>query len=478
MSAGIAAPRPSVRVRLPSTCSRSASVRATLSSRWAERRDKVSRSQAVSSQFSSTVDNLRWLSSAGRSRNALAQPWRLCCRSRALATITAALALSSPGFSCGIQRRGFPRDGQVQVNPIQQRARQLVAVALHHVRCAGAACRWVRQDIHRGTGSSPPPTETVPETARDPWPGKSRMCPDSKGSRKTSNTLRSNSGSSSRNSTPWWARVISPGCGFEPPPTSAGPEAEWWGWRNGLCGQWLKRHATGDGLNRCHFQRFAFGQRRQQPRQTTRQQRFPGSRWPAEQQVMSARRRNQQCPFGRQLSLHFIQVGIGLAGVEQPVGDVRLDRRMPVEMRNGLQQMIHSNHFQPRRQARFLGIRPWHHQRIARPCAPPKPPAIHRAQPGPRRTMPTPQTLHIIQRQRRHLHTRRQNPKAIARSKRPPSLGRSAGARFSVMRRAGNCSPGIDDRTAHPVLASPSPPPRAGRPWSAMAGRWPDGLRQ
>ena len=43
----------------------------------------------------------------------------------------------------------------------------------------------------------------------------------SKGSLITSNTLRLNSGSSSRKSTPLWARLISPGCGLVLPPTKA-----------------------------------------------------------------------------------------------------------------------------------------------------------------------------------------------------------------------------------------------------------------
>jgi hypothetical protein len=30
-----------------------------------------------------------------------------------------------------------------------------------------------------------------------------------------------NSGSSSKNNTPWWAKEISPGCGLPPPPTRA-----------------------------------------------------------------------------------------------------------------------------------------------------------------------------------------------------------------------------------------------------------------
>ena len=49
--------------------------------------------------------------------------------------------------------------------------------------------------------------------------------PDSSGSRRVSSTLRSNSGNSSRNTTPWWASEISPGRGGLPPPTSATAEA-------------------------------------------------------------------------------------------------------------------------------------------------------------------------------------------------------------------------------------------------------------
>ena len=43
--------------------------------------------------------------------------------------------------------------------------------------------------------------------------------PSSSGWRSTSSVVRLNSGSSSRNSTPLWARLISPGVGVEPPPT-------------------------------------------------------------------------------------------------------------------------------------------------------------------------------------------------------------------------------------------------------------------
>ena len=47
------------------------------------------------------------------------------------------------------------------------------------------------------------------------------MRPLSSGSRNTSSTLRSNSGNSSRNSTPWWASEISPGRESLPPPARA-----------------------------------------------------------------------------------------------------------------------------------------------------------------------------------------------------------------------------------------------------------------
>ena len=51
----------------------------------------------------------------------------------------------------------------------------------------------------------------------------------SSGCRSTSSTLRPNSGSSSRNSTPLWASDTSPGRGDCPPPISAACEIVWCG---------------------------------------------------------------------------------------------------------------------------------------------------------------------------------------------------------------------------------------------------------
>ena len=59
------------------------------------------------------------------------------------------------------------------------------------------------------------------------------MWPVSSGSRRASSAARGNSGSSSKNNTPWWASEISPGRGGDPPPTSATALAVWWGWRVG-----------------------------------------------------------------------------------------------------------------------------------------------------------------------------------------------------------------------------------------------------
>ena len=57
--------------------------------------------------------------------------------------------------------------------------------------------------------------------------------PSSRGWRRASSTSRWNSGSSSRNSTPLWAREISPGRSSGPPPARAAAEAVWWGARKG-----------------------------------------------------------------------------------------------------------------------------------------------------------------------------------------------------------------------------------------------------
>ena len=57
----------------------------------------------------------------------------------------------------------------------------------------------------------------------------------SSGCRSTSSTDLGSSGISSMKRTPLWAKLISPGWGFWPPPTSATGEMVWCGALNGLC---------------------------------------------------------------------------------------------------------------------------------------------------------------------------------------------------------------------------------------------------
>ena len=57
--------------------------------------------------------------------------------------------------------------------------------------------------------------------------------PSSRGWRRVSRASLENSGSSSRKSTPLWAREISPGRGLEPPPAIPMADTVWWGERKG-----------------------------------------------------------------------------------------------------------------------------------------------------------------------------------------------------------------------------------------------------
>ena len=66
--------------------------------------------------------------------------------------------------------------------------------------------------------------------------------PSSNGWRIKSSVSFRNSGISSRNSTPLWAREISPGLGLEPPPASPALDTVWWGERNG---RWVTRGLLG-----------------------------------------------------------------------------------------------------------------------------------------------------------------------------------------------------------------------------------------
>ncbi|MNQ81193.1 hypothetical protein D3C85_962020 [compost metagenome] len=130
---------------------------------------------------------------------------------------------------------------------------------------------------------------------------------------------------------------------------------------------------------------------------------------------------NQQRPLGRNLALHFIQVGIGFAGMEQAIGGIGLDGRVTIEMRDRFQQVIHRNHLQSGGQASLLGIRPRHHQRasgLARREGRRQYPANRPHLTG---KCQLSQALHIIEGQRRYLHAGRQDSQGY-RQVEPPAI--------------------------------------------------------
>ncbi len=101
----------------------------------------------------------------------------------------------------------------------------------------------------------------------------------SSGWRRVSRFLLPNSGSSSRKRIPRWARLISPGLGQRPPPTSPAWLMVWWGERKGRRAH--QRFAVGQGaghrVDARDVQRFAEGQPGQDRGQRPRQQRLAGA---------------------------------------------------------------------------------------------------------------------------------------------------------------------------------------------------------
>ncbi len=136
--------------------------------------------------------------------------------------------------------------------------------------------------------------------------------PSSSGCRSTSSTRRSNSGISSRNSTPLWASDISPGRGIAPPPTSATLETVWCGARNGRstsnpapaaiapATEWIAVHSS-DSSNESGGNIV---------RQPPRQHRLAGTGRPGQQQVVAAGGCDFQCPARQQLAAHVCQVAL------------------------------------------------------------------------------------------------------------------------------------------------------------------------
>ena len=89
---------------------------------------------------------------------------------------------------------------------------------------------------HRRTGSpSKPQGQGLPAQTSSGRAGKraliiarvTSMRPSSSGWRRASSTEGAKAQTSSRKSTPWWARLTSPGRGSRPPPTSPAADTVW-----------------------------------------------------------------------------------------------------------------------------------------------------------------------------------------------------------------------------------------------------------
>src|SRR5450830_820896 len=194
------------------------------------------------------------------------------------------------------------------------------------------------------------------------------------------------------------------------------------------------------GLNRGDFQRFMLTQRWQQTRQAAGEQGLAGAGRPAEQQVMRACRSDQQRAFGGELALDFAEVRVGLVQVQQTV---RLEGSIgtcPFRCATTCSRWSTAITFNPdARQASSafargtITLRP----ALRAASAAGNTPFTARTSPDSANS-PRHSTSSSISAGTCTLAAR--IPRAIARSKRPPSLGRSAGARLRVMRRAGYCS--------------------------------------
>ncbi|MCY1182434.1 hypothetical protein D9M73_229930 [compost metagenome] len=100
-----------------------------------------------------------------------------------------------------------------------------------------------------------------------------------------------------------------------------------------------ERYVAGYRLNRRHLQGLAFIQRRQEAGQTAGEQGFAGARRAAEQQIVRPGGSDQQRALGCLLALDFIQIGIRTHLQQQAIGGVGIERCLPVEVGDQLQQM-------------------------------------------------------------------------------------------------------------------------------------------
>jgi hypothetical protein len=131
-----------------------------------------------------------------------------------------------------------------------------------------------------------PPEQRDPSRAGDCLP----VMPSSRGWRKTSRSWPLNSGSASRNRTPWWASDPSPGIGTWPPPIKPTSKMVWWGARNGRAVTTAVRPGqAGDARDAGGLPRVRQTHRRQDRGEATRQPRRARP-WPTPHQELRVRR--------------------------------------------------------------------------------------------------------------------------------------------------------------------------------------------
>ena len=204
-----------------------------------------------------------------------------------------------------------PRHRDDEVEPIEERARHLLAVGGDPLRAAAAvggriAPPTARAQVHR---------RDEPEARRERARDRRRARPRRRRPRAAAAATRAR-GAGTRaarraSSTPRWARLASPGRGTAPPPTIAAADAPWCGARNGGSehDRAPGRQRSRDRVDPRHLERLVAGERRQDARQTPAEHRLAGARRPGEEHVVLAGRGDLERPPPPLLPAHLGEVG-------------------------------------------------------------------------------------------------------------------------------------------------------------------------
>ena len=139
--------------------------------------------------------------------------------------------------------------------------------------------------------------------------------PSSSGWRSTSSVRRLNSGSSSRNSTPLCARLISPGVGVLPPPTRPASLIVWCGERNGRVASsgWPGLQQAHRAVDARGLDRFAGDQLGQDRRHALGEHRLAGAGRAEHQEIVRAGGGDGDGPLG-----HLLPADVGEVDVVAP----------------------------------------------------------------------------------------------------------------------------------------------------------------